>query len=259
MSSIEYIFKGNYDNLPGISIPFKVANRFDDIIYDTDISTTNNISTYADNFGGIVVYPFFNDLPLNISDSDFFIDFGDGTIVRENLSAAHTYKVAGDYMITLVVAGSAGSFFKSKNQYIAKVRNVIPDKVFLTFEDENSQNMSEATSKILVTRYNSSVTSPYLSSNDYSIKLSVKGNLTPLIGRDNYIKSDDFQYKPGSYFISSPDSNFEVIDSVKTSSTDIYAKYQGSNIVFEFTPSTTNEFVGTSGHGYFYYIEDTSE
>ena len=65
-----------------------------------------------------------------------------------------------------------------------------------------------------------------------------------------------FNLKPGSYFITSPDKDFEVIDSVKTTSTNIYARYKGQKIILENKPSTSNEFVGTSGYGSFYYIEN---
>jgi hypothetical protein len=256
MSRIEYSFQSDYSNLSAIDIPFIINDRFGNNLYNTSLSAITGDHIFTGNFGGITVYPIFDTAPLIISDNDFFIDFGDGTIIREKLSASHTYNSTGDYPITLVVTTSTGSFFKSKSKYIAKVRNVIPDRVYLTFESSNQQNRSEATSKLIITRFNSSLTSPYLSANNYSINLAVKNNEAPLIRQEKYIDNEYFQFKPGSYFITSPDEDFEVINSVKTTSTNIYAKYQGAELILETTSTPSNEFVGTSGYGSFYYIEN---
>ena len=256
MSNIDYSFQSDYSNLSAIDIPFIVNDRFGNNLYNTSLSAVTGSDIYTGNFGGITIYPIFDAAPLIVSDNDFYIDFGDGTIIRENLSASHTYNSTGDYPITLVVTTSAGSFFKSRSKYIAKVRNVIPDRVYLTFEGSNQQNRSEATSKIFITRFNSALTSPYLSANDYSINLAVNSNDAPLVRQEKYIDDEYFQFKPGSYFVTSPDENFEVINSVKTNSTSIYAKYEGTDIVLETTSTATNEFVGTSGYGSFYYIEN---
>ena len=256
MSKIEYSFQNDYSNLSAVSIPFTVEDKFGNTLYNNSSLTVTSSAIYTGKFGGITVFPIFDTAPLIISDNDFFIDFGDGTIIRENLSANHTYNSPGDYPITLVATTSSGSFIKSSSKYIAKVRNVIPDRVYLTFESSNQQNRSEATSKIFITRFNSQLTSPYLSANDYSIILAVDKNEAPLIRQEEYINDEYFQFKPGSYFITSPDKDFKVIDSVKTTSTNIYARYKGQKIIFDQEPSASNEFVGTSGHGSFYYIEN---
>ena len=194
MSSIDYSFQSDYSNLSAINLPFIVKDRFSNTLYNSSLTVTNS-AIYTGNFGGIIIYPIFDGAPQIVSDNDFFIDYGDGTIIREQLSASHTYNSPGDYPITIVVTTSAGSFYKSQSKYIAKVRNVIPDRVYLTFENTNQQNRSEATSKIFITRFNSQLTSPYLSANNYTINLAVDNNEAPLLKQEKYISDEYFQFK----------------------------------------------------------------
>ena len=112
-----YSFTKDYSSLSSIYIPFDIYNKN----FNKVLGSTNTISSsalYAGDMGGIYAVPNFLSAAPSISDTDFFVDFGDGTIVENNLSAFHKYKVAGNYKLTLVVATSAGSLFKSLERLI---------------------------------------------------------------------------------------------------------------------------------------------
>ena len=104
---------------------------------------------YTGSFGGFTFIPKFLSAEQSLSDTRFFVDFGDGTIVYNTLSTFHQYTLPGDYNITLVVYNSAGEAFKSNQQTMLRIREVIPDKIFLT-SSSNNQNASESTVRFFI-------------------------------------------------------------------------------------------------------------
>ena len=245
MSHKEYIFNLDYDVLDSINIPFSAVN----------IAGVDTNSTYSGAIGALTFNIDFNNADTVVSDIDYFIDFGDGTISRD-FSATHIYDIPGDYKVTLVVSDSANNLFKSDDSRFISVRNVIPDVLQLTFSGDGTQFRSAPTAPMIVTRYNSVETSKILSANDYSINLSVSGNESDLFTEDTYYKTGNIQLKRGSFFMDKIGTDFNVIDSIKTSSNNIYAKLDGGSLVFNGNKEADNYFVGTSGFATFFYYED---
>ena len=254
---MNYSFNKDYSSLSGIVIQLGIYNKnFDKVLGGTSNSTDLSSTIYSGNLGGIYAVPDFLTADPMISDTNFFIDFGDGTIIENNLSAFHTYKTSGNFQVTLVVATSSGDFFRSRESFVINVKDPVPDKIFLT-QDAESQNESESTVKFFITRFNNIATSQELSANDYKINLSVDGNNAPLQLEENYLDNTNFQYQNKSFFFTSPDEKFEVIDGIKTNSTFIYGKLSSGELLLTTLSADDNTLVGTSGFGSFRYFEPT--
>ncbi len=252
-----YSFNTDYTSLSVIDIRYDIYNtNFEKIISDTTPVSANSI--FTNNLGGIYVVPNFSNAEASISDTDFFVDFGDGTVVENNLSAFHRYKTPGNYPLTLVVTNSAGFFFKAIKNYVLNVNDPVPDKIFIN-QEGTLQYASEGTIPFYITRFNSLETSKVLSANDYKIKLSVDGNTSPLQLESEYLDNKNFQYQNKSYFFTSPDENFEVIESIKTSSTFIYGKLSNGELILSTLSAADNQLVGTSGFGSFRFFEPTAK
>jgi hypothetical protein len=179
-------------------------------------------------------------------------------------TASHTYKYPGRYRLTLVVADSGNNIFKSSDEKIIEVSNLIPDNIFLNFStttDVEQFFSSLSVNPIIVTRYNSVSMSELLSANNFKIDLSVEGNRIPLTTENQYNNDKNFHLKGNSFFANTRGKDFKVIDSVETNSVNIFAGLSGSEIVIESGEpnDVANTFVGTSGFGSFYYYEDTLE
>jgi PKD repeat protein len=252
MPDINYNFDKGYNNLSQIDVPLKTLN----------FTLENTLTAYAD-FGSIIVTPDFFNADPTVSDNNYFIDFGDGTRSTD-LTASHTYKYPGRYRLTLVVADSGNNIFKSSDEKIIEVSNLIPDNIFLNFStttDVEQFFSSLSVNPIIVTRYNSVSMSELLSANNFKIDLSVEGNRIPLTTENQYNNDKNFHLKGNSFFANTRGKDFKVIDSVETNSVNIFAGLSGSEIVLESGEpnDVANTFVGTSGFGSFYYYEDTLE
>mgnify|MGYP003624241748 CR=1 FL=1 len=252
---MSYSFNKDYSSLSGIAIPLNIYDRdFNLALSNTSSIPITGDRIYSGKLGGIYAVPNFLNANATVSDTNFFIDFGDGTIVENNLSAFHEYKTSGNFPITLVVTTSSGFLFRSQDNYMLNVKDPVPDKIFIT-QDSQQQNESEGTVKFFITRFNNLNTSSVLSANNYKINLSVDKNASPLENVTTYINNPDFQYKNKSFFFTSPDVNFEVIDSVETTSDFIYGKYLSGELQVSTTSATDTILLGTSGFGTFHYYE----
>lgn len=258
---MSYSFNKDYSSLSGIAVPLDIYDRNFNLIISntTTLSTLTSDNVYSGKLGGIYAVPNFLTAERTISDTDFFIDFGDGTIIENNLSAFHEYKTSGNFPITLVVTSSAGYLFRSQDSYMLNVKDPVPDKIFISApgykKDQIQQNESEGTVKFFITRYNTLNTSRVLSASNYKINLSVKDNISPLQAESDYLNSKDFQYKNRSFFFTSPDENFRVIDSVETTSEFIYGKLESGELQVSTTSAADTFLLGTSGYGTFHYFE----
>ena len=251
---MSYSFNRDYNSLSSTNISFDIYNsRLEKIISNSTPASAN--FTYTGDLGGIYAVPNFTVAENFISDSEFFVDFGDGTIIENNLAAFHKYSAPGNYPVTLVVTSSAGFLFKAFKNYVINVKDAVPDKIFLT-QGAQFQNESEGTVPFYLTRFNSLNTSRELSADDYRIKLSVDGNLAPLQLENEYLDNKNFQYQNKSFFFTSPDEKFEVIEKVKTDSTFLYGNLLDSGELNLSPLSAANsQLVGTSGFASFRYFE----
>ena len=266
MPKLDYNFKPSYESLPTANVDIRVTDR-----------TNNSVLTaYAGELGKLTVVPVFLSASPDISNLNYKIDLGDGTISK-NLSATHYYNTPGEYKITLVVTTSAGTLHVGNLPKIIKVTDVIPDIIHLNYGQNQyvkslpslykigEQPPSTMAQEIIVTRYNSSVTSSLMEQNDYRINLSVEGNESTFYTQQQFNSDNHFQLKNASFFANNGSNKFNVIDSVETNSVDIYAGYTEEKelIVKSFNILTDEEKkytvkVGTSGVGSFYYYSDNN-
>ena len=264
MPKLDYNFKPSYESLPTANVDIRVTDR----------SNNPTLTAYAGELGKLTVVPVFLSASPEISNLNYKIDLGDGTISK-NLSATHYYNTPGEYKITLVVTTSAGNLYVGNLPKIIKVTDIIPDIIHLNYNYNQytlsggpgfkigEQPPSTMAQEIIVTRYNSSVTSSLMDQNDYRINLSVEGNESAFYTQQQFNSDNHFQLKNTSFFANTIGSEFNVIDSVPTTSVDIFAGYTEEKelIVKSFDILTDEEKkftvkVGTSGIGSFYYYSD---
>ena len=250
MPDIKYNFNKGYDNIQFINVPLKTFN----------FSLVEATTAYAD-FTPLLAVPDFFNAEDSVSDNNYFFDFGDGTRSTD-LTASHIYKYTGSYRLTLVVADSGNNVFKSSDEKIIEVSNLIPDNIFLNYSLSSDVEQFFSTlsvNPINLTRFNSVSMSELLSSNNFKVDLSVEGNRMPLITEDQYNNDKNFHLKGNSFFANNRGKDFKVIDSVETNSVNIFAGISGNEIIIESGEcnDVASTFVGTSGFGTFYYYEDT--
>ena len=261
MPKLDYNFKPSYESLPNANVGIRVTDR----------TNTEVVTAYAGELGKLTVVPNFLSASPDISNLNYKIDLGDGTISK-NISATHYYNTPGDYKITLVVTTSAGTLHVGNLPKVIKVVDLIPDIIHLNYNNNpytaigfkiGEQPPSTIAQEIIVTRYNSSITSSLMAQNDYRINLSVEGNNSNFYTNEQFNLDNDFQLKNASFFANNRSLEFDVIDSVPTNSVDIFAGYTEENelIVKSFDILTDEEKkftlkVGTSGIGTFYYYSD---
>ena len=276
MPSLDYIFKNDYSNLRTTNVDVRV----------TDFNDNETLSAYSGGIGKLTFTPKFIDLAeLGVeqiaSSNNFIIDLGDGTISK-SLSTVHFYKNAGEYEVKIIVVDKHGALLSYQLTKKIKVNDIIPDTLYLTYGDNfysnlnylssfelKAQPVSTMAQELLVTRYNTTVSSKILEENDYKINLSVDGNLTEFYDLEKYNNDRDFQLKKASFFCDRK-KDFKVIDSVSTTNENIFAgikinENSDNEIIVKPEVLITDEerefttLVGTSGTGQFYYYEDAKD
>jgi hypothetical protein len=260
--SPSYNFERSYDELPEINVPIVIKNSN---FFDEDPQV---LSAFACPIDKLYVFPTFDPnqtvAPASATDiADdyrYFIDLGDGTI-SDDLTAQHFYSRPGDYKLTLVAVDSASNFYKSVHQPVINVFNAVEDAIFLTYKESSSAYASTFESPIIIQRFNSYQTfSSVSASGGYTINLSVSGNRSKFKTAEEYNRSPNAHLETFSAFASATSTGFEVIDSVKTTNTFIYARRNrltpAAGLEFFTTPRDGTIFIGTSGYAEVYYYED---
>lgn len=276
MPNISHTFNNDYSRLGTVNALYNITSKLTNVPIFPTLSGSeglsavlpgkeaiySNFDTFTGPLGELNFQPNFENTDTSISDANYFFDFGDGT-TGTGLSSFHRYESPGIYNVTFVVTDSAGNFFQGVQKKAIKVIDPLQDNLFLTIDGLSSgatQKPSVPERVITVTRFNSLHNSRLLSANDFTINLSVSGQANTYYNNDEYYKDNNFQYKKGSYLIKDVGNNFEVIDSLKTSSDNIYATYTVPNSVLNLKLSPVREdnsvFIGTSGRGTFRYFED---
>ena len=92
MPKLDYNFTPTYDTLPGANVDIKI----------TDVTGVDVLSAYAGELGKLTYVPLFLSASPEISNLNYKIDFGDGTISKD-VSGKHYYETPGDYTVSLVV------------------------------------------------------------------------------------------------------------------------------------------------------------
>lgn len=257
--SPEYNFNRSYDSLPDIVVPLTIKNSN---FFEEDPQV---LSAFACPIDKLYIYPeftFSHGLCASTIADDYryFIDLGDGTISDE-LTAQHFYSRPGDYKLTLVAVDSASNFYKSVHQPVVRVVNAIEDSLYLTYKDTNSAYASTFDSPITITRFNSYQTYSSVSAKGgYTINLSVSGNKSEFKTASSYNSNPNVHLETFSTFASATPNGFEVVTSLQTSNTFIYARRNrlspADGLEFFSEPLDGTIFIGTSGTAEVYYYED---
>jgi hypothetical protein len=245
MRKVKNIQQNNYDNLELLPVGITIFDRNGDDVTET----------FTGNIGRISIELDFDNTGLFVSDNNYYVDFGDGT-TSDDAKPSHVYTSPGKYTITAIVVDKDGKFYKSKNVVEITVRASIPDRVTFTIDGEPTQRKSESRVKVNVYRINSDTASRTLSANGYKINLSVDKNERELITAKKYQNMPDFQFKKSCFFLNDVSDDFEIIDSVQTTSVNIYGKLEERFIFYSTTQTIDSFFLGTIGYGSFYYYED---
>ena len=275
MPSLNYIFSNDYSRLNSVNALYNITSRLTNVPIFPTLSGSEGLSARIPgssklNANGKFIYSEFDTFTGPLGELNFQPNF-------ENTDSP------GLYNVTFVVTDSAGNFFKGVQEKLIKVIDPLQDSLFLTFDGLSTQKSSIPDRVITVTRFNSLYSSRILSANEYTVNLSVSGHANTFYTNNEYFNDNNFQYKKGSYLIKDIGDNFEVIDSIKTTSDNIYATYSvptvvstisalsvlnlnfiPNTILFEtllnlnFTPKNVDNsiFIGTSGRATFRYFED---
>lgn len=249
---LKNIFNIEYNNLETIFIPFSANNSLG----------VNTVETFTGLVGELQIFIDFSRADGKISDNNYFIDFGDGSLSR-SLTAKHAYQYPGDYNLTLVVTDSGNNYYKSSENRKIKVRDPLPDIINMSYLSAFQQNRSSPEATFLITRYNSKNATEILSSDQFSINLSVSGNQNRFYDQNSYYNEAYSHLNQSSFFMDQISNNYKVIDSVQTTSDLIYGKLSADSapipeisIQFESSKKLDNFFIGSSGFATFLYYED---
>jgi len=196
----------------------------------------------------------------NYSNKNIIWNFGDSSPNVSSLSASHSYFYPGEYRVTMTVMLSDGntqldSFFRT-----VKIFDFIPNTFsFKTLSSSDVLNLSAGiySDKLTLERFNSlqSFGSPYTfylncsGSNSLfydKTKLSVEP-FAFLLPTNRFIKREAI----GKIYSDT------VINKIDTTSTNLYGKLDKNSLVVPTSSSDVNAFfVGTSGYGEFYFVDD---
>jgi len=260
-----YNFDRDYSTLPPINLPVRVidpANR------ESKWAGVSAIPGFANEQYEFRIFPDFFATDLNgISASQlvdsyrYFIDLGDGTISTD-LTASHYYKYPGEYKVTLVAVDSASNFYTVTTRPTFNISNVIPDKLFLTYQEGSSALNSSLENPIILTRFNSYQSWPSVSADGgYTVNLSVSGNRSRTTTNAAYYSDINAHLNLFSSFVQIEDDGGVLItETVKTGNVFLYGKLNTASadppyfLYNQPVPGTV--FLGTSGSTTFYYYED---
>lgn len=260
-----YNFDRDYSTLPPINLPVRVI---DPSTRESKWGGLSAIPGYSNEQYMFRIFPDFFGTDLNgisasplVDSYRYFIDLGDGTLSTD-LTASHYYKYPGEYKVTLVAVDSASNFYVVSTQPVFTISNVIPDKIFLTYQAGSSALNSTVDNPIILTRFNSYQTWPAVSADGgYTINLSVSGNRSKAITNAEYYADINAHLKLFSSYVQIlDDGELLITESVKTDNDFIYGKLNTVTpdppyfLYSEKLDGTV--FLGTSGSTAFYYYED---
>ena len=205
--------------------------------------------------------PIFDDgTSVDYSKKRILWDFGDGT-TSEAITAVHSYKFPGWYNVKCYVLGKLGEGYVDSFSQNLNVHNFIVDGLSLSgFIGKTESGTKQNPFRVF--RFNSWQTYNALSAEGYTIKLNVDGNVAPLLNVETYNKDAWGHLKPSSRFesiefnIISQQYEKQPVNTVKTSSDEIYARIFNNKLSICDKTDTGACFAGTSGSKEFYFIDD---
>ena len=228
--------------------------------YVKNYSGTFSTSGYTLPISPFTFIPVLDDaVDANISNTNIYWDFGDGTISRD-VTATHHYTIPGIYNVSCFFLTNSGRGFESTFRQSISVKDFYSDSLILSASTDKINTASHIDTTFLLSRINS--WQSYSPSNDYSIMLYVSGEGAPLLDVNKY-GSDKFAHlKPSSRFLAyklnnaTGENELIPVNSITTSSSPLYACVSGSDIVACESTMSGAAFAGTSGQQIFYFTDD---
>jgi hypothetical protein len=232
-----------------------------------DYSNASILSSYTLDITPLSFIPDFTSSSLlsgsnKISNKKIKWDFGDGT-QSTTLTGYHTYKWPGKYKVTLTVYDSNGFAYDSSYQPIINVYDFIHEQIL--FRDFGKFIYDVPASRIIdpliIDRYSSWQSYNALSaSGGYTIGLYASGAAGDFQDSVNF-ENDKWSHlrSLSRFYIKKRigvTEQYVLVDKLSTTNTEFYAGIINNTIQLVPKGTAGSEFVGTTGSGTFYYVDD---
>lgn len=230
--------------------------------YTKDHTGTYTTSGYSLPITPFTFIPVFDDgATVDYSKNNIYWDFGDGT-TSQQITATHYYKFPGWYNVKCYVLGKEGESYLDTFSQSILVKDFISDNIAISASNNKTES-GTLQNPFILSRFNSWQTYSVLSSQGYSINLSVTGNIAPILNVDEYYNDKWGHLKPSARFeteiYNTSTEKYERIpvDKLQTNNTEIYVRINNKNeLVLCGKDDSGSCFAGTSGSKLFYYIDD---
>jgi hypothetical protein len=229
--------------------------------YTKDSTGVYTTSGYTLPITPFTFIPVFDDgLSVDYSKQNILWDFGDGEKTTE-ISPTHHFKVPGWYNVKCYVLGKGGEGYVDSFSQNILVRDFISDTIVISGSNGKTES-GTLQNPFEIFRFNSWQTYEALSSDGYSIHLSVSGNIAPFLDAEAYKKDKWGHLKATSRFetlLYNPITEKEErlpINKIRTSNVELYVRYIDNKLTFCNKEDVGSCFAGTSGRKVFYFIDD---
>lgn len=195
------------------------------------------------------------------SNQNIIWDFGDESPNVSSLSATHSYFYPGEYRVTMTVMLSDGntqldSFFRT-----VKIFDFVPNTfAFKTLSSSDVLNLSAGifSDKLTLERFNSLQS---FSTTPYTFFLNCSGSDSLYYDKTKLSVEPYAFLLPTHRFVKREELGVvysdTVINKLDTTSTNLYGKLDKTSLVVPASSTDVNAFfVGTSGYGEFYFVDD---
>ena len=203
------------------------------------------------------------DIGKQYSNKKLLWDFGDST-TSKSVTATHWYSLPGTYTITLYLIDALGNGVTDSFKQTVDVYDIIPDNFTVTTSSYWVNIASHFDNYFTITRFNSWRNYDKFVVDGYKFNLYAENTNAPLLNVDSYNSETYSHLLPYSGFFqrlwNTYINDYEKIpvESVITTSTELYYKLSGSNVVKCSSVDDGSCFAGTSGTADIYFVDDFS-
>lgn len=229
--------------------------------YVKDYTGVYSTSGYTLPISPFTFIPILDDVSdTNISNTNIYWDFGDGTISRD-ITATHYYTTPGIYYVSCLFLANSGRGYESMFKQSISVRDFYSDTLILSASIDKVNSAAHIDTTLLLSRINS--WQSYSSNKKYTISLYTSGEGATPLDIDTY-NSDKFAHlKPNSRFLAyeynDNTASYELapVNSITTYNDRLlYVCLTPSGIVPCLSSTLGATFAGTSGQRLFYFTDD---
>lgn len=243
----------------------------------SDLIKTNFNYFYVQNYTGMYstssyslsITPFtfiptgITDIGKQYSNKKLLWDFGDNT-TSKSVTATHWYHLPGTYTVTLYLIDALGNGVIDSFKQAVDVYDIVPDNFVVTTSSYWVNIASHFDNYFTITRFNSWRNYEKFTVDGYKFNLHAENTNAPILNVNSYNSETYSHLLPYAGFFqrvwNTYVNDYEKIpvDSVITTSTEIYYKLSGSNIIRCSSSDDGSCFAGTSGTADVYFVDDFS-